>query len=77
MRDPLLLLLPVFLAATRSLAFAIQWPSKDGLRPTISAATEYQVLLVVIFCLTGLLVTLALMVRFPNFGAEIAELNQF
>jgi hypothetical protein len=47
------------------------------LRPTVSAETEYRGLLLVIFCLTGLLATLALMIRLPELGAQIAELNQF
>jgi hypothetical protein len=77
MRHPLLLLLPVVLAATRSLAFGIQPPSKARARPTIPAEAEYQVLLIVIFCLSGLLVSLYLMIRFPDLGAVIAEANQF
>jgi hypothetical protein len=73
----LLLLLPVVLAATRSLASGIRPPSRAGARPTIPAEAEYQVLLIVIFCLTGLLVSLYLMIRFPDLGAAIAEIDQF
>jgi hypothetical protein len=77
MRHPLLLLLPVVLAATRSLAFGIQSPRKAGARPTILADAECQVLIIAIFCLTGLLVSLYLMIRFPDLGAIIAETDQF
>jgi hypothetical protein len=76
MRHPLFLLLPFVLAATRSLAFAIQSPGKPGVRSTIPVQAEYEVLLIVIFCLSGLLVTLNLIFRFPDLGAIIAEYNQ-
>lgn len=77
MRHPLLLLLPAVLGATRSLAFGIQSPSKAGTRPAIPADAEYQVLLIAIFCLSGLLVSLYLINLFPDLGAQIAEINQF
>jgi hypothetical protein len=77
MRHSALLLLPAVLAATRSLAFGIQSSRKSGARQTIPAETEYEILLVVIFCLTGLLVSLYLMTRFPELGAAISQLNQF
>ena len=77
MRHPLFLLLPFVLAATRSLASGIQSRGKPGARPTILAEREYEVLLIVIFCLSGLLVALNLIFRFPNLGAVIAEYNQF
>ena len=77
MSDALFLLVPVLLAATRSLAFGIQQTSGGGLRPTIPAETEGQALLIAIFCLTGLLLTLSSMTWFPGLGAEIAEFNQF
>jgi len=77
MRHPLFLLLPVVLVATRSLALGISWPTKPGARPAIPAEIEYQALLIVIFCLTGLLASLYAMARFPDLGAAIAEMNQF
>jgi hypothetical protein len=77
MRHPLFLLLPFVLAATRSLAFGIQSPGKPGARPTIPAEREYKVLLIVVFSLSGLLVALTLIFRFPELGAVIAEYNQF
>jgi hypothetical protein len=77
MRHPLFLLLPFVLMATRYLGFGIRSPNKDGLRSTISADTEYQALLIAIFSLAGLLVTLSLMIRFPNLGSVIADCNRF
>jgi hypothetical protein len=77
MRHPLLVLLSSVLGTMRSLAFSIQPPSKPGTRRTIPAETEYQVLLITIFCLTGLLVFLCLMCWFPDLGAIVAEMNQF
>lgn len=77
MRYLLVLLLPLAVAATRSIAFGIQWPNSEDRRSTISTETEYQALVIVIFCLTGLLATLSLMIRFPDLGALIAEYNQF
>lgn len=76
MHYPLILLIPVILAA-RSLAVAIRSPETLGLRPTISAEMEFQILLTVVFSLSGLLITLCLMIRFPELGDAIAELNQF
>ena len=77
MRYALFLLLPFALAATRSLAFGIQSSGKLGARPTILAEAEYELLLIVIFFLSGLLVVLNLIFRFPDLGAVIAEYNQF
>jgi hypothetical protein len=74
MRHPLLLLLPMALAASRSLALGIQ---SSSVRPMMPAETESQGLLIIIFCLIGLLMTLSFMIMFPNFGAVIAEYNQF
>lgn len=76
MRDPLFLLLPAVLGATRSLAFAMQPASENGLRSTISVETEYQSLLIAIFCLVGLLLTLSSMICFPELGAVVAQYNQ-
>ena len=76
MRYPLFLLLPFALAAARSLACTIQLPGKSEGRPTISADAEFRFLLIAISCLTGLLVTLIVMMRFPDLGAIIAEYNQ-
>jgi hypothetical protein len=78
MRHSLFLLLPVVLAgATRSLALGIQLPGKWGVHPTIPTEAEYEALIIAIFCLTGLLLYLGLMIRFPDLGAVIAEYNQF
>lgn len=73
----LFLFLPFVLAATRSLAFGIQSPGKSGMRPTISAESEYEVLSVAILSLTGLLASLYVMARFPELGKIIAEANKF
>jgi hypothetical protein len=77
MTHPLFLLLPFVLAATRSLAVGVHLPGESGRRPAIPVETEYEILLIVIFCLTGLVICLSLMFRFPDFGAVIAEYNQF
>lgn len=77
MRYPLFFLLPFALAAARSLACTIHLPGISEGRPTVSADTEFRFLSIVIFCLTGLLVTLIVMMRFPDLGAVIAEYNQF
>jgi hypothetical protein len=77
MPHPVLLLVPAVLAATRSLAFGIQSRGESGARSAISTETEYEMLVVVIFCLTGLLVSLCVMTEFPNLGAIVAEMNQF
>jgi hypothetical protein len=77
MRHPLFLFLPFVLAATRSLVLGVQSPGKLAVRSTIPSETEYEALLIVILCLTGLLISLSMMVRFPELGAVIAEYNQF
>jgi hypothetical protein len=77
MRHPLVLMLPFFFAAARSLTLGIQSPSRLGSRPTISAEAEYKLPTIITFCLLGLLIALCLMVRFPEFGTVIAEYNQF
>lgn len=77
MRHPLLLLLPFVLAATRSLSVGVQSFGKPGWLPVLSAEAEYEFLVVVVFCLTGLVGALAFMFRFPELGAVIAEYNQF
>ena len=76
MHYPLILLVPVILAA-RSLAVAIRSPETLGLRPTIPAEMEFQILLTVVFSLSGLLITLCLMITFPEVGDAIAALDQF
>lgn len=76
MLHPLLFLVPVVLAA-RSLAFGIQSPGKSRARPAIAAETEYEILLIVALCLTGLLAFLYVMGKFPDLGVQIAEMNQF
>jgi len=77
MHHPFFLIFPVVVAAMRSLAFGLQLPSQDGTPSTMSAETEYEALVIVIFCLTGLVVSLYVMARFPELGATITELNQF
>ena len=76
MHYPLILLVPVILAA-RSLAVALRSPETLGARSTIPAEIEFQILLTVVFSLSGLLITLCLMIRFPEVGDAITELNQF
>lgn len=76
MHYPLFLLVPVILAA-RSLAVAIRSPGSAGVRSSIPAEVEFQILLTVVFSLSGLLVTLFLMIQFPELGGTIAEFNQF
>jgi hypothetical protein len=76
MRHPLVFFLPFVIAAARSLKFRIRLPGESEGLPAISADTECKFLLILIFCLTGLLITLYLMTRFPDLGATIAEYNQ-
>lgn len=76
MREPLLLLLPFVLAATRSLALGIQSLSRAGARPLIPAETEHHALRIIIFCLIGLLVASYVMTHFPHLGAVMTEYNQ-
>lgn len=76
MSHPLFMLLPFVVAALRFLAVGIQLPNA-GRQPTIPVETEYGILMLAIFCLTGLLMGLTLMFRFPDFGAVIADYNQF
>lgn len=73
MRYLLLLLLPVVLVATRSLPIGIQLPGERGMSPRMTAQAQYQILLIIVFCLTGLLATLSLMQWFPDLGAIITE----
>jgi hypothetical protein len=77
MSHPLFLLLPLVLAATRSLAVGIHSLDKSSRRSSQFAEVEYEILLIVVFCLVGLLVTLNLIFRFPDLGAMVAEYNQF
>jgi hypothetical protein len=77
MSTPLVLILPFVLAATRSLTLGIQSPDKVGSQLTLQAETEYELLRIVTLCLLGLLVTLTLMMRFPDFGGVFTECNQF
>jgi len=77
MRHQLCLLLPFVLAAVRSLASGIQSVGKSEERSMILVETEYEGLLMAVFCLTGLLITISLNVRFPDLGAVIAEYNRF
>jgi hypothetical protein len=77
MSNPAVLILPFVLAAGRSFALGIQSLSGLECRPTIPADVEYEFLTIAILCLVGLLVTLNLIMRFPDLGAVIAEYNQF
>ena len=76
MHYPLILLVPVILAV-RSLAVATRPPGKIGVSWSIPAEVEFQILLTVVFSLSGLLASLYLMIKFPEFGNAIAEFNQF
>ena len=42
-----------------------------------AAVKDPSLIAIVIFCAIGLLITLNLMLRFPDFGALIAQYNQF
>ena len=77
MTNPLVLILPFVLAAGRSFTLSIQSLSRLECRPIIPAEVECEFLMVAILCLVGLLVTLSMMMRFPDFGAVITEYNQF
>lgn len=77
MRGSLPLVLPAIFAATRSLTLGIRSSGKSRALSTIPAETEYHLLLVIIFSLTGLLVSQYLMIQFPELSATIAELEQF
>ena len=76
MSSPLEPVLPFILAAARSLTLGIQSPGSLERQP-VSDETESESLATVAFCLLGFLVTLILIFRFPDFGAVIAEYNQF
>jgi hypothetical protein len=77
MHHLLFVLFPCALAATRSLMAGIQLPGRSAERPIISAEMEFQFLLVVIFCLSGLVISLNLIFLFPDVGAITTEYNQF
>ena len=77
MHHLLFLLFPIVLAATRSLTVAIGPAAKPRRQPLLSAEAEYEMLLIVVFCLTGLLGMLMTILQFPEFGAVIAAHNQF
>jgi hypothetical protein len=77
MSNPLVLVLLFGVAATRSLMLGLQSPSRLGNRPIIPAEIEHKLLTIATFCLFGLLVTLNLVIRFPDLGTVIAEYNQF
>jgi hypothetical protein len=77
MSNTLVLIVPIILAATRSLTFGIRPPSRLKSHPIVPAEKEYEFLTVVAFCLFGLLVALNLMVCFPDLGAVVSEYNQF
>jgi len=50
---------------------------KFALRSWLSAAKNSDLAAVAIFCAIGLLVLFNVMLRFPDFGALIAQYNQF
>jgi len=50
---------------------------KSALRSWLSAAKNSDLAAVAIFCAIGLLVMFNVMLRFPDFGALIAQYNQF
>ena len=69
--------LPFIVAAARSFTLGIQSPRSLGSQPIVSAEKEYTFLAIAALCLLGLLVSLVLMSRFPDFGAVIEQYNQF
>jgi len=50
---------------------------KSGPSSWLSAAKDSELAAVAMFCAIGLLVTLNLILRFPDLGAIIAQYNQF
>jgi len=76
MHYPLVLIIAFFFA-TRSLTLGIESSGRSESRPMISAEKECELLTIMTFCLLGLLVSLSLMIRFPDLGAVIAEYNKF
>jgi hypothetical protein len=50
---------------------------KSALSSWLSAAKNSDLAAVAIFCTIGLLVIFNVMLRFPDFGAIIAQYNQF
>jgi len=77
MSNPLVPILPFVLAAARSFTLGIQSLSGLECQPTISTEAEYELLTIATVCLLGLWATFNLIIRFPDFGALIAEYNQF
>jgi uncharacterized membrane protein YdfJ with MMPL/SSD domain len=81
-----LVLVPITLAIL-SAARLLRWPINSGNRRTQRTETEWSRLVAVIanpelhivvaFCLTGLLLTLNFILRFPDLGAIIEQCNQF
>jgi len=50
---------------------------KSALRSWLVAANDSHLTAVAMFCAIGLLVTLNLILRFPDLGAIIAQYNQY
>ena len=51
--------------------------AKTAWRRAVAAIMTPDLLAVVAFCLIGILLTLNLILRFPDFGAVIEQYNQF
>jgi hypothetical protein len=87
MRSTLVLVLVPVALAILSATHVLQSQIKPANRRTQRAETEWSRLVtvtadpdlhaVVAFCLIGLLLTLNLILRFPDFGAVIEQYNQF
>ena len=73
-----LILVPVALAALAAILGLS--PAKPASRQSQSTETTWfnsDLFAVVAFCLIGLLLSLNLVLRFPDFGAVIEQYNQF
>jgi len=77
MHHPLFFLFPFVLVAVRSLTVAIGPTANSGRQLLLTAEAEYELLLIVLFCLSGLLGTVIIILQFPDLGAVIAEYNHF
>jgi hypothetical protein len=77
MSNPLIPVLPCVVAAARSLALGVRWPTNSESQSIISAEAEYEFLKALAFFLLSSWVMLNLMIQFPGLGAVISEYNQF